>query len=532
MRDVLRDRQQWARHGMVTTGSPLATLAALEVLRDGGTAFDAAITASAVMTVALPMASGPAGDGAIVLWQAGAPEAVSLTALGRTPMRATSDGFAARGLSDVPETGILSVSTPALMDGWLALHRRHGSMELGRLLRPAIQLADDGLANTGQAVRWGRDNLEFLAQDHFQQLYAGYGAADAAGAVLRQPGLARLYRLLSDLADQPEEFRRILGRAVAEVSGELDGFITGEDCIADHARFAPAPAVRVGEHLVATTAAPTQGPLMLQNLALFQRMRGDVAVDSAEGIHLMAEIANQTYGWRLQAFGDPDFVPPRDFLAEDLLADMARGIDRNKLGTPLCLGHYKQGDTTQFTVIDAAGNGVSWVQSLGLGFGSGVGVPEFGMLLCNRLGRSATLQPGTPNRVEPGKRPVNTIMPWLSSDATGLRFAGGTPGGDGQTQWNAQVIIRMIIEGCSPLTALNRPRWTYYPGCDKAEVDMGLQLRVDADLPADLIEDLRGRGHDVVPKASIGGVMRVLERRPTGLYGLDDGRHEGLTAGW
>ncbi|MEV4709539.1 gamma-glutamyltransferase [Actinoplanes sp. NPDC049316] len=532
MRDFLRDRQAWSRRGMVSTGNPLATLAALQVLNEGGTAFDAAITASAVMTVVLPMASGPAGDGAVVLQVAQSSEAISLTALGRTPARAAAEAFTARGLRDVPETGILSVSTPALMDGWLALHRRHGTMGLDRLLRPAIELAENGVANTGQAVRWGKDNLEFLEQRHFQEAFAGYGAPDADGSVLRQPGLARLFRLLVEMAGEPAEFRRLVGRAVGRVSAELGGFITEEDCLADHARFEVAPTVAVGDQRVATSAAPTQGPLMLQNLALYHRLHRDEPIDSGPGIHLMTEIANQTYGWRLDSFGDPDFVPQDDFLAEDLLHTMESGVDRDKLSPSLCLGRYTEGDTTHFAVIDERGNGVSWVQSLGLGFGSGVGVAEYGMLLCNRLGRSSTLQPGTPNRAEPGKRPVNTIMPWLSFDDAGLRLAGGTPGGDGQTQWNAQVIIRMITERASILAALNRPRWTYYPGCDKAEKDMGLQLRVDADLPATIVEDLRNRGHKVVPKASIGGVMRVLERRPTGLYGLDDGRHEGMTAGW
>lgn len=314
------------------------------------------------------------------------------------------------------------------------------------------------------------------------------------------------------------------------MSSEFGGLLTAADCVVDHARLHPAKALTVAGHTVATTPAPTQGPLLLQNLALYQRLTDGSGADTAAGIHLLAEIANQTYGRRLEYLGDPDFVNWEDPLDPALLDILATGVNIQRRSDSLSAGHYTQADTSHFALVDADGNGVSWVQSLGLGFGSGVGVSELGLLLGNRLGRSATIDPTHPNCCAPGKRPVNTIFPWSAYDGSNL-WLGGTPGGDGQTQWNAQALLALLVDDTGPLRALSRPRWTYYPGVDKVEAAMGPQLRVDASMGGEVIEQLRGLGHDVVPKASVGGVVRLVGRRRGHTYGLDEGRHEGLTLG-
>jgi gamma-glutamyltranspeptidase/glutathione hydrolase len=531
MRDVLRDRQQWARHTMVSTGSATATLAALDVLDDGGCAFDAALTASAVMTVTMPMACGPAGDAVALLHVQGAAEAVALTGLGQAPMAATIDAFTRRGLSTVPIDGILSAVTPGMLDAWFALHRTYGTMPLDRLLAPAVRLAEDGVVVTAQTVRWIKDNLALLTQPGFAEVYARYATRDAVGSLLRQPGLGALYRMVGEPGATAAEVRRAVGDRVARVSAELDGLLTADDFLADTSELTPAAIAVIAGHQVASTPAPTQGPLLLQNLLMYERRTKGLAPGSPEAVHSLAEIVNQTYGWRLENLTDPRFASFEDPLAPDVVDALDARVNPERRSPSRCAGHYSAGDTTHLVVIDRAGNAVSWVQSLGLGFGAGVGVPEWGLLLGNRLGRSATLNPSHPNRCEPGKRPVNTILPWTVSTPSGLRWLGGTPGGDGQTQWNAQVLGGLLVHGESPAVALGRPRWTYFPGSDKVEAGRPPQLHVDADMPADTREALRERGHDVVPKASVGGVLRVLGHLPDHRYGLDDGRQEGLTAG-
>jgi gamma-glutamyltranspeptidase / glutathione hydrolase len=517
---------------MVSTASPVATTAALDVMRDGGNAFDAAITASAVLTVALPMASGPAGDAAAVLHPRGASNAIALTALGRAPAAASVAAYRERGMRTVPYTGALSVSTPGMLDGWLAVHERFGTLPWSRLLAPAIDAARSGVVVTEQVRRWTADNLATLEQQEFLDLYRPSGHPGALGTLMCQPGLAKFYALVVELADTPKTLRSSVGEMVAAASRSLGGLLQETDLHHDHARFSPAPTVRVAGKVVSTTPAPTQGPLLLQNLALYQTLSHGDRLCDASGIHLLAEIVNQTYRWRLDNLGDPEQLGNCRALETGVLRQLAKGVRRDRRSESLCLGHYSDGDTSQLATLDREGNGVSWIQSLGAGYGAGIGVPEFGLLLSDRLGRSATLRQDEPNCCAPGRRPVNTILTWSASDEAGLAYLGGTPGGDGQTQWNAQVLLTLLAEATGPLVALNRPRWTYYPGCDKFEASKGAELRVDDVMAANVVDELAALGHVVVPKPSVGGVMRVLHRGAQSAYGLDDGRHEGLTVGY
>jgi gamma-glutamyltranspeptidase/glutathione hydrolase len=529
MRDVLRDRQQWGARAMVSTGSSAATLAALDVLRDGGTAFDAAITASAVLTVAMPMASGPAGDAAAVFHVEGSAQAWSLTGLGRAPTHATAANFTARGHRTVPGRGIESATTPGLLGAWCALHEAHGTMPWSRLLAPAIALAEQGTPVTTQTARWIQDNLAVLSQPEFAGLYGPHAAKSAVGGLLPNPGLAALYRLMASSVDGLEAE---LDASVTELSNRLDGFFAPGDCRVRVGEIVPAATASAAGAQVATNPAPTQGVLLLQNLSLYERLRGGGSADSAAGVHLLSEIFHQTYAWRVEHLGDPTCTPPADPLAEAVLAELAGEVDPDKRSATRYAGHYNDGDTTHFAIVDEVGNSVSWTQSLGLGFGSGVGVGELGLLLCNRLGRSATLSPTEPNGVAPGRRPVNTIFAWSAGDADGVRWLGGTPGGDGQCQWNTQLLAAMLVDGVGPSAALNRPRWTYLPGADKTEAGVPPHLQVDSSMPADVQEWLGAAGHTLRVRASVGGAQRVLGRDARSVYGLDDGRQEGLTAGF
>lgn len=531
MRDVLRDRQQWAGELMVSTGSAPATFAAIDVLTDGGTAFDAAITASAVLTVCLPMACGPGGDAAALLHAGPQAPPVALTSLGRAPAGATTSAYRSRNLSTVPATGILSATTPALIDAWYATHQRYGTLPLDRLLAPAVTLAEQGVVVTAQLSRWIRDNLAVLEQPEYAARYAPYGRPAAIGSRLRDLGLARLYRLIGAPGTTPGQVRAQIGERLAALSRTTGGWFSVTDCAADHAEWAPAVELALDDVRVATTPPPTQGVLLLQNLALYRQVAGGAPVSSPAGVHLLSEIFNQTYGWRLEHLGDPRHVPVGDPLAQGLLDQLSGQVDRQRRSPSRYAGHYSTGDTTHFAILDAAGNAVSWIQSLGLGFGAGLAVTELGLLLCNRLGRSTTLDPRHANCCVPGRRPVNTIFPWSVSDRHGLRSLGGTPGGDGQCQWNAQVLAGLLFDGRKPLEALNLPRWTYLPGSDKIEAGHRPHLQVDQTMAEATREELARAGHDVVTKASVGGTVRVLERHDGFVYGLDDGRQEGLTAG-
>jgi gamma-glutamyltranspeptidase / glutathione hydrolase len=527
----LRDRQQVGTREMVSTGSASATLAALDVLAEGGTAIDAAITTSAMLTVAMPMASGPGGDAAVLIKLRDEPWPLALTSLGRAPSGASPAALRARGLSTLPTQGIMSATTPALIDAWFLLARRYATLPLKRLLTPAIEAASTGTAVTQQYARWAGENLPVLKQVTFARTYSPATEADAIGSTLRQLGLADLYLQVADGAKEPETFRRALSAAVHRLSEETGGLFGSEDCARDHARIEPALRLHTAGFVVSTTPAPTQGALLLQNLALYADVAQGACVETAEGIHLLAEAINQSYGWRLAHLGDPDQVAVPDPLAPAALERLKQGIDPRRRSPATCVGHYSEGDTTHFAIADRYGNAVSWVQSLGLGFGAGVGIPEWGLLLCNRLGRSTTLDSRHANCCTPGRRPVNTILPWCVNMQDGTVMLGGTPGGDAQAQWNAQTLAASLYDRFDPLRALSLPRWTYLPGSDKHEAGLSPQLQVDSTMSQDVIAELEARGHVVRCKAGVGGANRIVTCGRSGTYGLDDGRQEGLTAG-
>lgn len=531
MRDYLRDRQQWGSKAVVSAPGGPATLAALDVLKEGGNAFDAAVTISSILTVTLPMASGPGGDASAILFDARAGRSTSLLALGCAPRRATIDAYLERGLSAIPEIGPLSFSTPGLVDGWIAVNARYGSLPMRRLLEPAIDLARNGTPATSQFVRWNAANLEYLLQDDMRALYGPYAEPDAVGSIIKQPGLAVLFETIAQHSAHPDVLRKLLGERIAQTAQAAGGLIEVEDITRDAAEFVDPVTFVVGGTEVSTTPAPTQGPLLAQTVGAYLRFAGkEDSLRTSSGLHLLAEVVNQVYGWRLKHLGDPQFTKVPHPLEESALATVGEGINRESRSDPLALGHYNQGGTSQFSLIDSDGNGVSWIQSLGLGFGSGIAVSDLGLFIGDRLGRSATLRPAEANSVAPWKRPVNTIHTWGASSNGRLLWMGGTPGGDGQVQWNAQTLISLLAEKTTPLEALTRPKVTYYPGVDKAETDMVPQLRVDDTLPDEDVEDLKRRGHKLVVTASIGGISRLVGQTETSLYGLDDGRHEGLTA--
>jgi gamma-glutamyltranspeptidase / glutathione hydrolase len=455
---------------------------------------------------------------------------VAVVSLGRAPAAATSEAFATAGLAAIPRSGVLSATSPALIDAWYGLRTGWCRLPLGRLLEPAIAAAERGVAVSGQLARWTAENLQVLDSE-FAEIYAPAAGPDAVGSTLRQPGLAALYRHVVACAESPGRFRSEVASRLEAFGRARDAFLRGDDC-ADHFRAGPAMQARVGDYLISTTGAPTQGPLLLQSLVLYERLRGTWPTSSPGGIHLLAEIFNQAYGWRLRYLTDPELRAVPDPLENDCLDALSQAVNRHKRSDPTSAGYYSEGDTSHFAIIDGHGFGVSWIQSLGLGFGAGCGIADWGLLLCNRLGRSATLNPAHANRCEARKRPVNTIFPWIVSVGPSRTVFGGTPGGDGQLQWNGQTLASMLFDGLDPLHFLSLPRWTSYPGSDKVEHRIPPHLAVDETLSEAIISELGRMGYTIRRKASVGGVSRVLIREGAHCYGLDDGRQEGLTAGY
>ena len=435
--------------GAASTGHPLATSAALRTLDRGGSAVDAAIAAQAVICTVMPQAAGLGGDVLALVHRAGRVTAVNGTGCSprRAPTAYTTDGGA-------------SVTAPGIVDGWLTAHRAFGRLSLAEILQPAVRLADKGYAVDDQLARAVADQRTRISQ-------YGCGAWELlgleAGNTWRQPELASLLTAIASqgrAAFYAGQAASAIANAVAAQGGSLD-----VSDLADHETVVcdPVQTAWAGSTLSAQPPS-TQGAL----LAMAARW-----LDSAEGVtpqnlqHVLVELTEAVFAHRADAAADPDL------LERPLEVDRVRAQNR---GGPRAYLH-----TAGAAVADADGMVVSSLLSVFDDFGSGVFVPELGLVLNNR---GAGFTYGA-NAAGPGKRPVHTLAPALLTQPNGDVLALATPGADGQIQTLLQVLARMRFGGLSLSEALTAPRWRSQDG----------DLLIESD--HEDRSDLADRGHHV-----------------------------------
>jgi gamma-glutamyltranspeptidase/glutathione hydrolase len=292
------------------------------------------------------------------------------------------------------------------------------------------------------------------------------------------------------------------------------------------------------DHTVYQTAIPSQGLILLEALNIVER--GTITDPaSAEAIHLMVEAKKLAYADRLGHAADPKFheTPLERLLSKDWAARRFARIDPEHAATDVPAASLQDGDTTYLNVVDGDGMMVSLIQSVSSAFGSCVVGGGTGVVLNNRVGRGFTLEEGHVNQYAPGKKTMHTLNCYLVADPEGRPvLVGGTPGGDGQPQWNLQAIVAMLDGGLDAQAAIEMPRWMSWPGTDPASVANPFDLRVEDRLPDEVLAALEAHGH-VVRKLGPwdgGGSMQIIARDPvTGiLTGGTDARVEGMVLGY
>jgi len=508
----------------VDSSCPYASQVALDVMKAGGTAADAAIAASAILFVTLPMCCGPGGDLAAICFDAASRRVLSHTAFGRTPRRATQEFLISLGHKAVPRVGIMSATLPAAAEGLVSMHRRMGTRPLEELLEPAITAARDGVVVTSQMHKWIRNNIKIIEGDATcSATFLPDGKIIPVGSILRQPGLSFF---LNRIAGDPigylkgDEYRDCL-LSFSENEGGLFSFSDFDQSAID---ICDPITLRLGQHIIHTNPAPSQGPILFRNLAMQRLAKQSSIVPRASRIHVWSEIFNQTFAWRLRTLGDLDAYRA-EFWLENLTDDFS-AIKTDYRSECLYKGHYSEGDTTQFVVGDGAGNSVSMILSLSLGFGSGVAEPTTGIIFNSRLGRSVSFKAGTPNSLQPGKRPVNTIHAYAVTTEQGLSFSGGTPGGDGQVQWNAATLAAALVDGMGLEQAAQAPRFTCFPGADLIEAGEDERIELENGLAAER-QELESLGHTIKVRDRVQGSIRIIERTDDGWMTHHDGHDDG-----
>jgi gamma-glutamyltranspeptidase / glutathione hydrolase len=514
-----------AANGMAATSHPRATLTALDILRVGGNAVDAAIAAVAMQCVVEPQSTGIGGDCFVLYSPEGAPP-VALNGSGRAPAKAKVEWYVERGIRDIEVQTPHAVTVPGAVDAWCTLNREYGTRPLVELLEPAAQAAENGYIVTPRvAYDWHR--LQWKLRDPATAaLFLPGGKPPVAGDRMCNPPLAATLRRIG--RDGRAAFYE--GAVMREIVGRLKslgGLHEPEDFAAQRSDWVEP--IHAGYRGYEVYECPPNGQglaalMILRQLEGFA-LGGDTFTE-ADRLHLLAEATKSAYRVRDDAIADPAqvAVDVAHFLSDEW-AERARRLihlDRVLPGNEWHGGTVHT-DTVYLCTVDRDGNAVSFINSLFSSFGSGIVAPESGVLLQNRGSGFRTI-PGHPNAIAPGKRPFHTIIPAMLVKDGRAVMPFGVMGGQYQAVGHAHFVHRMIDRGFDPQQAAEAPRSFAFRG----------KLQVERANPEPVIADLARRGHEIdMRNVPLGGAQAIWIDRERGvLIGGSEPRKDGLALGY
>jgi gamma-glutamyltranspeptidase/glutathione hydrolase len=537
-------RAVYAPHGTVATSQPLASQAGLAVLQRGGNAVDAAVTAAAVLSVVEPFMTGIGGDMFAMVWWAREERLVGINASGRSGSLMTREALASVGR--IPGDGPRTITVPGALSGWAALLERYGTISLAQALAPAIALADEGFPISDVTAAEWSVFASLLEQD------AGASAtflvdrvrAPRRGEWFSNPDYAATLRIIAEQGPAAL-YGGELGRRIATHVQGLGGYLTPEDLGRHGAEWVEPMSVPFAGYHVWELPPNGQGIAALEMLRILEPF--DLAAmghNSATYLHHLIEAKKLAYADLEHFVGDPELmtVTPDQLLADDFIArrrarlDPARATPRAEPEPSLTTS-----ETTYLAVADADGNMISFINSLGGGFGSGVVVPGTGFALQNR-GVGFSYEIGRANTVGPRRRPFHTIIPGFVTRAGSdgrqqpwLSF--GIVGGPQQPQAHVQVLLNLLLFGMDVQQALDAPRFRHWSGN---------RVSFEAAIPEATIDELRAMGHapqnPLIETAQTlflggnGGLVfgggQAVMRRQRGYVAGSDSRRDGIAAAY
>ncbi|MCC5869815.1 MAG: gamma-glutamyltransferase [Gammaproteobacteria bacterium] len=531
-----------AQHGMAATSHPLATQIALDVLKQGGNAIDAAIAANAALTLMEPTGNGLGGDFFAIIWHAESGRLYGYNGSGRSPQSLTLEWFLENGYEDIPQRGPLPVSVPGVVDGWFALHERFGELSMADILAPTINYARDGHPVPELIAWYWERSVPVLAEwpGYLEQL-AIDGRAPRAGELWKNPGIANT---LQQLADDGRDafYRGDIARTIADYMAEHGGFLSYDD-LASHTGEWIEP-VSTNYRGVDVWQLPPNGQ-GIAGLQILNILEGfDLAAygfGSPEHVHLFTEAKKLAFEDRARHYADLDFMEVEvDWLISKDYAEERRAlIDPTRAANAVDAGRAQlnEGDTINLATADRHGNMVSLIQSNYRGKGSGMTPPGLGFILQNRA-EMFVLQEGHPNTYAPGKRPFHTIIPaFLTRDGEPW-VSFGLMGGGMQPQGHAQIVINLVDFGMSLQEAGDAPRIhhsgsTEPTGQALAMTDGG-QLQLESGFAYETVRELLQMGHRVTwAQGPYGGYQAIEHDARHGVWiGASESRKDGQAAGY
>ncbi|QIG48182.1 gamma-glutamyltransferase family protein [Nordella sp. HKS 07] len=512
--------------GMAATSSPLATLLALDIMRNGGNAADAAIAASAVLCITEPHMTGIGGDCfALIGKNDGTIEGINGS--GRAGRRADADWLKSARLAGIEPKSVHAVTVPGAIDAWAALLARHGTIDLKEALKPATRLAEEGVPTTPRVAQdWALD-ADDLAHDEGAKLhYLKDGRAPREGEVMRYPALARTLKLIGERGRDGFYAGEIAEEIVRHL-GARGGLLTLDDLAATKASWvAPISTSFAGVELA---EIPPNGSGLTALIALNILKQFDMAkygVSSVERYHLQIEAMKLAWVLRNRHIAEREHmtVAPEDLLSDKTATELAGLIDMKRaLKSPENLIPMPGSDTVYLTVVDCHGMAVSFINSIYWAFGSGIVTPKSGIALQNR-GANFVTDLKHPNCIGPGKRPLHTIIPAMVRAKGLIDMSFGVMGGSFQPMGHVGVMLNRYVYGLDVQETLDLPR--AFPDQGRVEIEAGCDEALRRGLAA--------LGHDVAQAAEpFGGGQAILFDREQGvLAGGSDFRKDGMALGY
>ena len=531
-----------APNGIAATGHYLASAAGLEVLVNGGNAVDAAFTAAAVMGVVQPMMSGLGAETFLLYYERAARRTWAINGSGPAPRALTLDYLREHHSAQLPTRGMLSVGVPGGVDVMCTALERWGSggFDLPRILAPAIRYAEEGVPVAETVATSWAEHRDLLARfESSTCVFLRGGRAYRTGEWFSMPEYAASLRHVVE-GGRDAFYRGELAARIAAYSRAHGGLLDETDLADYHCEIYEPLSSTYREYTVCTTAPPSQGAILLEELNLAEGY--DLAAlpwGSARAIHLLVEAKKLAFADRNAYLADPRFHanPLNVLLSKDYAAQRRRAIRDERAADAVASGAVVEavGDTTYLCVADRDGNLVSLITSLSNAFGCAEVIEGTGILLNNRVGRGFSTEPGSLNVLAPGKRTMNTLHCYIVFRGDEPYLVGGTAGGDAQPQLNLQVLTNVLDWGMNVQQAVEAPRWWSFPGTDPATLDTLFELRMEPGFPTGMQTELERLGHRLKPAYEFewfGSQVIKVDEEHGAYHGGSDPRVDGCAIGY
>jgi gamma-glutamyltranspeptidase/glutathione hydrolase len=515
--------------GACATAHPLATLAAIEILKRGGSAVDAAVAANACLGFLEPTSSGLGGDCYAMLWDPKAGMVMGLAGSGRSPKSLSLATVRARSIKGtIAPVGAISVSVPGALDAWWTLHQRYGRLPWKDVLEPAISLCESGVPVPPVISYYIHRNMELFNEPghgieevaNANRTYAPNGHTPKVGEVFRNPDLARTYRQIAQ-GGRDAFYDGPIAHTIDAYFKRIGGWLSKEDLREHHSAWTEPLMTTYRGVEVYAIAENTQGLATLQMLNILENfdLRA-MGFQSPQSVHTQVEAKRLAYEDRARYYADPKFsaVPTAWLNSKPYAQTRARLIRPDQILTPVYPGQApSHGDTTYFTVADHDGMMISMIQSNFRGMGSGLVADGLGFMFQDR-GQLFSLADAHPNIYAPGKRPFQTIIPGFAARDGAPWMSFGVMGGDMQPQGQTQIIVDRVDYGLDVQAAGDSPRWHHEGSSQLMGEDLpglgprGL-LRLESGVPEATCRTLAALGWPIGESDGAFGRYQCIERR-------------------